>query len=107
MQSVRLTGMGPKVLLSDASTADHPVLRWRLRVRGNTAVEFGVVPASLPPCHTALHKCASEEGAPHRRATGFCSQVGWAARWGAVWAVHASLHAPGETCAFLPCPLAP
>ena len=40
--------MGPKLLLSDRSTADQPVLRWRLRVRGNTAVEFGCVPADLP-----------------------------------------------------------
>lgn len=75
MRSVRLTGMGPKLLLSDVSTRDQPVLRWRLRVRGNTAVEFGVVPADLPPCHTALHKCMAATGAPHQRATGFCSQV--------------------------------
>jgi hypothetical protein len=44
---VRLSGMGPKLLLSDVSTADQGVLRWRLRVRGNTAVEFGVVPVGV------------------------------------------------------------
>lgn len=39
--------MGPKLLLSDRSTADQPTIRWRLRVKGNTAVEFGVIPATL------------------------------------------------------------
>lgn len=39
--------MGPKLLVSDLSTADQPVLRWRVVVRGNTAVEFGVVPLSM------------------------------------------------------------
>ena len=45
VQGVRLVGMGPKLLLSDQSTAQQPVLRWKLRVKGNTAVEFGIVPA--------------------------------------------------------------
>jgi hypothetical protein len=44
---IKLEGMGPKLLVSDFSTADQPVLRWRLVVRGNTAVEFGVVPLCL------------------------------------------------------------
>lgn len=44
---IKLEGMGPKLLVSDTSTADQPVLRWRLVVRGNTAVEFGVVPLCL------------------------------------------------------------
>jgi hypothetical protein len=44
---IRLDGMGPKLLVSDLSTADQPLLRWRLVVRGNTAVEFGVVPLCL------------------------------------------------------------
>lgn len=44
---IKLEGMGPKLLVSDVSTADQPVLRWRLVVRGNTAVEFGVVPLCL------------------------------------------------------------
>eukprot|EP00882_Tetradesmus_deserticola_P017270 GHRQ01018495.1.p1 GENE.GHRQ01018495.1~~GHRQ01018495.1.p1 ORF type:complete len:203 (+),score=48.06 GHRQ01018495.1:203-811(+) len=45
--NIKLEGMGPKLLVSDLSTADQPVLRWRLVVRGNTAVEFGVVPLSM------------------------------------------------------------
>lgn len=44
---IKLEGMGPKLLVSDLSTADQPILRWRLVVRGNTAVEFGVVPLCL------------------------------------------------------------
>lgn len=44
---IKLEGMGPKLLVSDVSTADQPLLRWRLAVRGNTAVEFGVVPLCL------------------------------------------------------------
>jgi hypothetical protein len=60
---IKLEGMGPKLLVSDLSTADQPVLRWRLVVRGNTAVEFGVVPLCLevraPPGHGAL-VCAHE-----------------------------------------------
>ena len=47
LHAVRLLGMGPKLLLSDRSTADQPAIRWRLRVKGNTAVEFGVVPLGL------------------------------------------------------------
>lgn len=48
LRSVRLVGMGPKLLVSDRTTADQAMVRWRLRVRGNTAVEFGVIPADLP-----------------------------------------------------------
>lgn len=44
---IRLDGMGPKLLVSDVSTAEQAVLRWRMAVRGNTAVEFGVVPLCL------------------------------------------------------------
>jgi len=54
---VRLDGMGPKLLVSDRSTADQPVLRWRLAVRGNTAVEVGVVPLVMQAMPKALHKC--------------------------------------------------
>ena len=40
-----LARMGPKLLVSDRSTADQPFLRWQLQVRGrNACVEFGVVP---------------------------------------------------------------
>ena len=42
---VGLARMGPKLLVSDRSTADQPFLRWQLQVRGrNACVEFGVVP---------------------------------------------------------------
>ena len=72
---MRLTGMGPKLMLSNKSTADQPVLRWRLRVRGNTAVEFGVIPVNLPLAHTALHKCLAVANFPDERCMGFCSQI--------------------------------
>ena len=39
--------LGPKLLVSSLTTHDRPVLKWRLRVTGNAAVEFGVVPSSL------------------------------------------------------------
>lgn len=39
--------MGPRLLVSDWGTFDRAILRWRLRVHGNMAVEFGVVPSSL------------------------------------------------------------
>ncbi|GAB4814522.1 hypothetical protein N2152v2_001568, partial [Parachlorella kessleri] len=75
LHGVSLGGMGPKLLLSDASTASHPVLRWQLRVRGNTAVEFGVVPVALELNHQALHKCLSAPEDADVRAIGFCSQI--------------------------------
>lgn len=39
--------LGPKLLVSDVTTLDRNVLRWRLRVTGNMAVEFGMVPTNL------------------------------------------------------------
>lgn len=42
-----------QMLVSEQSTADAPVLRWRLKVIGNTAVEFGVIPAGLQVRHDA------------------------------------------------------
>lgn len=82
---IRLEGMGPKLLVSDVSTADQPVLRWRLVVRGNTAVEFGVVPLCLVDDDKALHKCQQEERKfeklkgkklpDEQRPTGFCSSI--------------------------------
>jgi hypothetical protein len=82
---IKLEGMGPKLLVSDFSTADQPVLRWRLVVRGNTAVEFGVVPLCLEEEDKALHKCQQEERKFERlsggslpdeqRPTGFCSSI--------------------------------
>ena len=47
VSTVFLQSMGPKLLVSDLTTFDQPVLRWRFRVKGNMAVEFGVVPSSL------------------------------------------------------------
>lgn len=55
--NIKLEGMGPKLLVSDLSTADQPVLRWRLVVRGNTAVEFGVVPLSMVVSNFAWGSC--------------------------------------------------
>jgi hypothetical protein len=57
--NIKLDGMGPKLLVSDLSTADQPVLRWRLVVRGNTAVEFGVVPLSMvvSTCSLVVSAC--------------------------------------------------
>jgi hypothetical protein len=77
---VRLAGMGPKLLISDKSTIDQPVLRWRLRVRGNTAVEFGALPLGVELGHTALHKCVSmlvsvPDLCEEQQAVGFCSQI--------------------------------
>jgi hypothetical protein len=45
--SIKLEGNGPKMLLSDTSTADAAILRWRLELKGNNAVEFGTIPVSL------------------------------------------------------------
>ncbi|WIA12934.1 hypothetical protein OEZ85_006550 [Tetradesmus obliquus] len=82
--NIKLEGMGPKLLVSDLSTADQPVLRWRLVVRGNTAVEFGVVPLSMVDDDKSLHKCHQEEKkferlrgklADAERPTGFCSSI--------------------------------
>ena len=60
---VALPGLGPRLLLSDASTATQGTIRWRLRVCGNTAVEFGVVPAEADCCHSTLHKVRALDGA--------------------------------------------
>lgn len=72
---VRLLDMGPKLLLSNASTADQSILRWRLRVTGNTAVEFGVVPVDLEMSQNSLHKTDFVKGYRDQRCTGFCSQI--------------------------------
>lgn len=72
---VALTGMGPKLLISDVSTADQPLLCWRFRVRGNTALEFGAVPNDEELCgdQKALHRCL--ESGSGRRAVGVCSAI--------------------------------
>jgi hypothetical protein len=73
--TVKLMDMGPKLLLSDVSTADQPILRWRLRVTGNTALELGVVPACLEVSNNSLHKADSVRGSRTLRCTGFSSQI--------------------------------
>ena len=75
LQSIRLTGMGPRLLVSDLSTKDQSFLRWRLCIKGNTAVEFGIIPADLEHSHTSLHKCASLPGRPAAQSIGFCSAI--------------------------------
>lgn len=70
---LKLDGMGPKLLVSDLSTQDQPILRWRLCVKGNTAVEFGVVPVELQDHAKALHKCHSTPN--NERPAGFCSSI--------------------------------
>lgn len=67
--------MGPKLLVSDLSTKDQSVLRWHLCIKGNTAVEFGVIPADLQHSHTSLHKCASLPDRPAAQSIGFCSAI--------------------------------
>lgn len=101
VQHIRLAGMGPKLLVSDASTAGRRALRWHLVVRGNTAVEFGVVPADLAygsaaangnaaanangnangnadaaaRVHKALHKCRGPDDRDFAAAVGFSSTI--------------------------------
>jgi hypothetical protein len=72
---IRLLDMGPKLLLSNIDTGDQPILRWRLRVTGNTAVEFGVIPAELESNQNSLHKADAVKGDRSQRCTGFCSQI--------------------------------
>ncbi|PNW85515.1 hypothetical protein CHLRE_03g190200v5 [Chlamydomonas reinhardtii] len=71
---IRLEAPGPRMLVSDKSTADSPILRWKLMLRGNNAAEFGVVPLEMQDMHKALHKC--QPSATHNeRATGFSSAI--------------------------------
>lgn len=74
---VELLGVGPKMLISDASTATQRTIRWRLRVRGNTAVEFGVVPADPDWCrrHSTLHKMTTPPERDAELPAGFSSQI--------------------------------
>jgi hypothetical protein len=56
LKQVALDSLGPQLLVSDCSTEERSLLRWRVAVRGNTAVEFGVVPVDLQvrcPLHNA------------------------------------------------------
>lgn len=71
--------LGPKLLVSSLTTLDRPLLKWRLRVTGNAAVEFGVVPSSLAKVHLALHKGsgASRIGGYKRRRKGRGDPIGF------------------------------
>ncbi len=46
-EKLKLEGIGPRMLVSRETTGTAPFLRWRLEVRGNNAMELGVVPESL------------------------------------------------------------
>ncbi|KAG2448198.1 hypothetical protein HYH02_006783 [Chlamydomonas schloesseri] len=71
---ITLDAPGPRMLVSDKSTADSPVLRWKLMLRGNNAAEFGVVPQETQDIHKALHKCLPSP-THNERATGFSSAI--------------------------------
>lgn len=73
LKQVKLVGLGPKMLVSDLSSHQQSIMRWRLRVKGNTAVEFGVVPVCLQERKKALHKCLAETD--NVLCVGFCSQI--------------------------------
>ena len=70
---VRLPGMGPKLLLSAASTATQPVLHWKLQMLGNNSFELACLPdqAALLDDARAVHKCS--KGAGGATAIGFHS----------------------------------
>eukprot|EP00210_Caulerpa_lentillifera_P006988 g6683.t1 len=70
---VKLVGLGPKMLVSDKSTNQQSLMRWQLRVKGNTAVEFGIVPVALQDKKKALHKCLTET--EQLLCVGFSSQI--------------------------------
>lgn len=70
---IRLEGIGPKLLVSDLSTADVALLRWRIEIRGNNAVEFGTIPASLQDNPKSLHKCLPDTFG--ERPAGFYSSI--------------------------------
>ncbi|GLC38665.1 hypothetical protein PLESTB_000457800 [Pleodorina starrii] len=73
VMEIKLEQPGPRLLLSDVSTAQAPVLRWKLQLRGNNAAEFGVVPLDMQDQTKALHKCMPN--AADERATGFSSAI--------------------------------
>ncbi|GFR40728.1 hypothetical protein Agub_g1337 [Astrephomene gubernaculifera] len=61
---VSLNEPGPRMLLSNTSTAESPILRWKLQLRGNNAAE---------DTSKALHKCLPNPAG--ERATGFSSAI--------------------------------
>ncbi|KXZ56975.1 hypothetical protein GPECTOR_1g880 [Gonium pectorale] len=70
---IKLEQPGPRMLLSAVSTAESPVLRWQLLLRGNNAAEFGVIPVDMQDQPKALHKCQTNK--MDERATGFSSAI--------------------------------
>jgi hypothetical protein len=57
IRRLRLDGIGPKMLVSAHTTHSAPFLHWRLQLRGNNAVELGVVPEALQArCCCVLNK---------------------------------------------------
>jgi hypothetical protein len=64
---VILIGLGPKLLVSDKSTKDQPVLCWRVRISGNSSIEFGAVFDGCEAMDDTLHRGFPEE------AIGICS----------------------------------
>lgn len=73
VSGIKLEGIGPKLLVSSQSTHDAPFLRWRMQLRGNNAVEFGVIPATMQDQPKVLHKV--QKGPNGERPTGFCSSI--------------------------------
>eukprot|EP00798_Chlamydomonas_sp_ICE-L_P007945 gene7945-1160_t len=73
LSNIKLEGVGPKMLVSHQNTSDTPLLRWRFEVLGNSALEFGVIPAGFQDNPKALHKCLA--GPDGVGACGFSSTI--------------------------------
>jgi len=71
--NIKLEGIGPKLLVSDVTTADVPLMRWRMELKGNNAMEFGVIPECLQEKGKSMHKC--EECPCGDRSAGFASSI--------------------------------
>eukprot|EP01025_Chloroclados_australasicus_P052745 TRINITY_DN615_c0_g1_i1.p1 TRINITY_DN615_c0_g1~~TRINITY_DN615_c0_g1_i1.p1 ORF type:complete len:287 (-),score=17.72 TRINITY_DN615_c0_g1_i1:306-1166(-) len=57
VEKIQLTQNGPRLLVSDFSSFNNNILRWRFKVEGeNPALEIGVVPLALQRFQEALHK---------------------------------------------------
>uniref|UniRef100_A0A7S0RLF7 F-box domain-containing protein n=1 Tax=Chlamydomonas leiostraca TaxID=1034604 RepID=A0A7S0RLF7_9CHLO len=75
MVRVKLDGIGPKMVVSRDTTHEVDFLHWRLELRGNNAVEFGVVPVDIQDQPKALHKCLPSPENEQDRPTGMCSAI--------------------------------
>lgn len=51
MMRLKLDGIGPKMVVSKDTTHDTDFLHWKMELRGNNAVEFGVVPIDVQVGH--------------------------------------------------------